>query len=83
MIQKGDHPGLLSGSIENRRTVAGGADVEAQIRDIRKHFGPVKANDGITFRAGRRHPGHPRRERGRQSTLMKILSASSRRTTAT
>jgi ABC-type uncharacterized transport system ATPase subunit len=49
--------------------------VEVQVRDIRKHFGPVKANDGITLSVPAGTIQGILGENGAgKSTLMKILS---------
>jgi general nucleoside transport system ATP-binding protein len=49
--------------------------LEVQVRDIRKHFGPVKANDGITFSVPAGTIEGVLGENGAgKSTLMKILS---------
>lgn len=49
--------------------------MEVQLRDIRKHFGPVRANDGITLRVPAGSIMGILGENGAgKSTLMKILS---------
>jgi general nucleoside transport system ATP-binding protein len=49
--------------------------LEVQVRDIRKHFGPVRANDGITFSVPAGTIQGVLGENGAgKSTLMKILS---------
>ena len=49
--------------------------MEVQVRDIRKHFGPVKANDGITLSVPAGTIQGILGENGAgKSTLMKILS---------
>lgn len=49
--------------------------MEVQLKDIRKHFGPVKANDGITLRVPAGNIQGILGENGAgKSTLMKILS---------